>query len=90
MLCLLALLAPPGGAETCTPDDFAKAVTGAGAALRKLNAENAPRLQTKMRQLQSKRGWPDAGYEAKAYEALQDERICGVRRRRQRPAGEDR
>jgi hypothetical protein len=76
VLCLLALLAPPGGAWACTPDDFATAVTGAGTALRKLNAENAPRLQTKMRQLQSKMGWPDAGYEAKAYEVLQDERVA--------------
>jgi hypothetical protein len=76
VLCLLALLAPPGGAWACTPDDFATAVTGAGTALRKLNADNAPRLQTKMRQLQSKMGWPDAGYEAKAYEVLQDERVA--------------
>jgi hypothetical protein len=76
VLCLLALLALRGSAGACTREDFAKAVTGAGAALRKLNAENAPRLQAKMLELKTKMGWPDAGYEAKAYEALQDERVA--------------
>ena len=65
-----------GWGRACTPEDFATAVNGAGAALRKLNAENAPRLQTKMRQLKTKMGWPDAGYEEKAYEVLQDERVA--------------
>jgi hypothetical protein len=76
MVCLLALLAMPGAAEACTREDFAKAVTGAGAALRKLNAENAPRLQAKMQKLKTKMGWADADYEAKAYEALHDERLA--------------
>lgn len=62
-------------AQTCTREDFAKAVNGAGVALRQLNAENAPRLQAKMRQLKTKMNWPDAGFEEKAYQALQDERI---------------
>src|SRR5438552_18551850 len=65
-------------AAACTREDFAKAVDGAGAALRKLNAENAPRLQARMRQLKSKMGWPDAGYEEKAFQALQDERIAAL------------
>jgi hypothetical protein len=76
VVCLLALLAMPGAAGACTPEDFAKAVTGAGDALRKLNAENAPRLQAKMQRLKTKMGWPDADYEAKAYEALHDERLA--------------
>jgi len=78
VVCLCALLAMPGAAAACTREDFAKAVTGAGAALRKLNAENAPRLQAKMQKLKAKMGWPDADYEAKAYEALHDERIASL------------
>jgi hypothetical protein len=73
------LLLPSGVvAATCTREDFAKAVDNAGAALRKINAENAPRLQAKMRQLKTKMGWPDAGFEEKAFEALQDERIAAL------------
>lgn len=63
------------GAATCTREDFAKAVNGAGVALRQLNAESAPRLQAKMRQLKTKMNWPESGFEAKAYEVLQDERV---------------
>ena len=44
--------------STCTREDFAKAVNGAGVALRQLNAENAPRLQAKMRQLKTKMTGP--------------------------------
>src|SRR6185295_15970965 len=74
----VACIALLGGqaASTCTREDFAKAVNGAGAALRKLNAENTPRLQAKLSQLKTKMGWPDAGFEAKAYQTLQDERIA--------------
>jgi hypothetical protein len=46
--------------------------------LRKLNAENGPRLQAKMLQLKTKMGWPDIGYEDKAYQALQDERLAAL------------
>ena len=52
------------------------AVDRAGAALRKLNADNLPRLRAKMRELKVARGWPDAGFEEKAYEVLQDERMA--------------
>jgi hypothetical protein len=72
------LLAPvPAAANTeCTREDIAKAVNDAGAALRKLNAENTPRLQDKLRQLKTKMSWPDAGYEEKAFKTLQDERVA--------------
>jgi hypothetical protein len=66
----------PGEAIECTAEDFGKAVNDAGAALRKLSAENTPRLQTKMEQLKTKMKWPDAGYEDRAYQALQDERVA--------------
>jgi hypothetical protein len=65
-------------AQTCTREEFAKAVNSAGAALRRLNAENAPRLQEKMRQLKTKMGWPDVGYEEKAFQLMQDERIASL------------
>ncbi len=53
-------------------------MNGAGVALRQLNAENAPRLQAKMRQLKTKMNWPDVGFEEKAYQALQDERVAAL------------
>jgi len=65
----------PGDAVECTAEEFGKAVNDAGAALRKLSAENTPRLQAKMEQLKTKMKWPDAGYEDRAYQALQDERV---------------
>lgn len=75
-LLMLPLPAWPGTAASCTREDFADAVSKAGAALRKLNAENAPRLDTKIRQLRTKMRWPEAGYEERAYQALHDERIA--------------
>jgi len=73
-----ALLFTIGAADaaTCSKDDFAKAVDLAGAALRKVSTESMPRIQAKMRQLKDKRGWPDQGFEERAFNALQDERIA--------------
>jgi hypothetical protein len=68
--------ATPAPAATCSKDDFAQAVDRAGAQLRRLNAEHTPRLQAKIRKLKESKGWPDAGFEEKAYETLQDERIA--------------
>ena len=78
LLLLAASSMGPGDAADCTTDDFGKAVNDAGAALRKLSAENTPRLQAKMSQLKTKMKWPDAGYEERAYQALQDERIAAL------------
>jgi hypothetical protein len=81
-LLLAALLAAPGmagiAAAQCTGDDLAKAVNDAGAALRRLSAENTPRLQAKMSQLKTKKKWPDAGFEERAYQELQDERVAAL------------
>jgi hypothetical protein len=77
-LLLVALLAAPGAAAQCTGDDLAKAVNDAGAALRKLSADNTPRLQAKMSQLKAKKKWPDAGYEERAYQELADERMAAL------------
>jgi hypothetical protein len=70
--------APSGIAASCTREDFAQAVDRAGAALRQLNAETAPKLRAKMRELKEARGWPDADYEEKAMQALQDERMAAL------------
>jgi hypothetical protein len=63
-------------ASSCAREDFAEVVNGAAAALRKLGAENAPRVEAKMRQLRTKMRWPESGYEEKAYRALHDERVA--------------
>jgi hypothetical protein len=62
-------------AAACSKEDFGKTVDQAGAALRKLNADNAPRLRAKMRELKDRKGWSDADFEEKAMAAVQDERI---------------
>lgn len=72
----LLLSASTAQAASCSKDDFAKAVDLAGASLRKVGAESMPRIQAKMRQLKDKRGWPDQGFEERAFSALQDERIA--------------
>jgi hypothetical protein len=69
---------PAGAAPSCAREDFALMVDRAGAALRQINADNAPRLRAKMRELKQARGWPDAGFEEKAYEVLQDERMAAL------------
>ncbi|HEX2336155.1 MAG TPA: hypothetical protein VHI72_06740, partial [Hyphomicrobiaceae bacterium] len=43
--------------------------------MRKLNADNAPRLRAKMRELKDRKAWSDADFEDKALAAVQDERI---------------
>ncbi|MGE0852453.1 MAG: DUF1134 domain-containing protein [Hyphomicrobiaceae bacterium] len=74
---MLAMLST-GHAASCAREDFAQAVDQAGAALRQLNAENAPRLRSKMRALKDARGWPDAGFEEQAMGAVQDERMAAL------------
>jgi hypothetical protein len=75
---VINLAGGPALSATCTKEDFARAVDLAGEALRRVNAENAPRLRAKLRQLKDARGWPDAGYEEKAYAAVQDERTAAL------------
>jgi hypothetical protein len=77
-LVLTLLGQAPASAASCTREDFAVAVDRAGAALRKLNADNQPQLRAKMSALKAARGWPDAGFEEKAYELLQDERMAAL------------
>lgn len=76
--CLAAWTAAGNAAaDACTREDFARAVDGAGEALRRLNAENTPRVQAKLQLLKSAKGWPDAGFEERAARALRDERLAG-------------
>jgi len=74
----LSASASATAAASCAREDFAQAVDRAGAALRQLNADNAPRLRAKLRELKDLRGWPDSGFEEKAYEILQDERMAAL------------
>src|SRR5215510_7351774 len=77
-LAQLSAIASAAAAPSCAREDFAQAVDRAGAALRQLNADNAPRLRAKLRELKEVRGWPDGGFEEKAYEILQDERMTAL------------
>lgn len=65
-------------AASCAREDFGAIVDRTGAALRQLNAENAPKLRAKMRELKEARGWADVDFEEKAMEAIQDERTAAL------------
>jgi hypothetical protein len=62
----------PAFAAPCSKEDFGQAVDRAGSQLRKLNAEQIPQVQAKVRKLKELKGWADD----KAYETLQDERMA--------------
>ena len=74
----LALLAVSvGGAfaeRSCTRGDIADAVDAAGAALRKINGDTVPVIQSKMRQLRAAKGWSETDYQERAATLIQDER----------------
>ena len=67
----------PAHAATCPAEQFGAAVDQSGAALRAFNAEAQPKLNDRIKALKAKKGWPDEGYEDKAYDYLQDERMAG-------------
>lgn len=79
-LSLVALSAAPAAAATCTKEEFAAAVDRVGASLRKLNAQQAPAVQARVRELGAKKGWPKDQIEERAYEALQDDRTAAFDR----------
>lgn len=78
LLTLVALMAsaPAALAQTCQKQDFAKAVDEAGAALRKFNLEQQPKLNAKLEALRTTKGWKKSDSEDKAMEYLQDGRIA--------------
>ena len=73
----LSVSGEPVLAATCPAEQFGAAVDQSGAALRAYNAEAQPRLKERISVLKSKKGWPDEGYEEKAYDYLQDDRMAG-------------
>ena len=66
----------PAAAQSCSKDDFANAVDGAGAVLRKFNLEHQPKLNAKLETLRSKKGWKKTESGDKALDYLQDGRIA--------------
>ena len=77
-LVLASIAASPSRAQTCSKEDYAAAVDAAGAALRTFNAEANPKLQDKLKLLKAKQGWPEAGYEEKGFDYIQDPRIAAL------------
>jgi hypothetical protein len=67
----------PAAADTCTRADFEAVVGEAAEALRKLNSENKPGFQARLRQLKAKRGWSHDQFLAAAAPLVQDEKISG-------------
>lgn len=63
-------------AAACAPADLARAVDRAGAALRSVNAESMPLVQSKMRQLRDSKGWTRADWESDAMAMVSDERLA--------------
>lgn len=67
----------PVRAEICPAEKFGAAVDHSGASLRAFNAEAQPKLNERIKALKQKKGWADEGYEEKAYDYLQNERMAG-------------
>lgn len=72
---ILMLGASVSMAEMCPREKLDQAVDGAGAELRKLNQELAPRVQAKIRELRTLKGWKEGEAEERAYAAAQDKRL---------------
>ncbi len=78
---VLVLAALSGGgqalaaAPSCSDADLAKAVDDAGAALRRFNAEEQPKLEAKLEQLRVKNGWSKEEAAEKGLGSLEDERL---------------
>lgn len=67
-------------AQLCTAEKFAEAVDQSGANLRKILQETQPRLDAKLKQLKTARGWTEADGEERAYAALSDARMQALER----------
>ncbi len=75
---LLALAGTAHPADTCTGEDFAKTIDGAGAALRAYNQDAAPKMQARVKALAARKGWADADLEDAASAYLQDARTANL------------
>jgi hypothetical protein len=77
---LAGVLAAPAAtafADTCTKDDFSAIVEKAGGVLRKINADNTPQFQSKLRALKQKMSWSDKELIEKARPLVEDPTITG-------------
>ncbi|MGE0768419.1 MAG: hypothetical protein AB7L90_18330 [Hyphomicrobiaceae bacterium] len=63
-------------AQVCSRGDFETVVGEAAQALRKLNQENKPAFQAKLRLLKAKRGWSHDQFLAAAAPIVQDQKIA--------------
>ncbi len=59
----------------CVREDLEAVVDEAGAALRKLNQQNKPKFQDRLRQLKDKRGWSHDAFLKNAAPYVRDEEI---------------
>lgn len=80
MLAFAATTAPAAavaqdGKAACRAEDFYKVVDEAGAALRKLKAENGPMFQSRLRELKAARGWGEDEFLDKARVFVEDRQI---------------
>jgi len=73
---LWAAMPYDAGAQSCSRADFEAVVGEAAQALRKLNQENKPAFQAKLRQLKVKRGWSHDQFLAEAAPIVQDQKIA--------------
>jgi hypothetical protein len=62
-------------AKACNESQIAAAQDEGSAALRRLNAQTAPLINSKLRELQKARGWSDHDLDDQAYEQLEDDTI---------------
>ena len=84
ILAVAALLAALAGATAalaqapqCSKTDFEGVVDEAAGALRKLNQQNTPVFQGKLRQLRDKRGWSNDQFLIEAAPLVRDDTIAG-------------
>ncbi len=74
ILAAAVVLGATGAALACTEEDFGKAVDTAGGDLRAFNLASAPKLQARIAELKSKKGWGEDGEEM-AHDYLSDARM---------------
>lgn len=71
------LFVAPAAAQACAKADFEVVVDEAAAALSRLNQQNTPVFQGKLRQLKEKRGWSHDQFMSEAAPLVRDDTIAG-------------
>lgn len=82
-LVVICTLSQTSHAQTCARTDFEAVVDDAAEALRKLNAENKPGFQERLRTLRAKRGWSHDEFLLNAAPFVQDDTIDAFDQRSQ-------